>query len=237
MSTPDPAAPPPPNNSAKKWLLGCLGALLVLVLLGVAVLMLGVYAVKKQVDAMAPDARRVVEDVHKAATALESAPRIDPALVQTAEARMRLGRSALPVAVLDKVLPQPCPADAARVAPTVDAEWFRELANGGLPTQPLGTSWFRQPPFSAAADAALQPDASEDSNARALVALDRGLADAGALAVIHTTRLEAGEFDGYVQLIGYPDGETICIAPFSARGGEGDFQQQFRAAEEAALRQ
>ena len=234
MSTPDPVVPPP-KNSAKKWLLGCLAALVLLVLLGMAVLLLGVYAVKKQVDSMAPDARKVVQDVQKAAAALESAPGIDPALVQTAEARMRLGRSALPVAMLDKVLPQPCPAGAARTAPTVDAEWFRELANGGLPMQPIGTPWFRQPPFSTAAEAGLQTDANEDSKARALVALDRGLAEAGALAVIHTTRLEAGEFDGYVQLIGYPDGETICIAPFSARGSEGEFQQQFRAAEEAAL--
>src|SRR5205085_2306240 len=151
-----------------KWLLGCLAALVLLVILGAAVLLLGIYAAKRQLDAIAPDARKVVEDVHKAAAALESAPRIDPALVQSAEARMRLGRSALPVAMLDKELPQPCPSNAARAAPTVDAEWFRELANGGLPSQPLGTPWFRQPPFSTAAELALQPDAGEDSKARAL---------------------------------------------------------------------
>src|SRR5205085_11530956 len=141
MSTPDPAVPPPgppaPKSNTTKWLLGCLAALVLLVILGAAVLLLGIYAAKRQLDAIAPDARNVVEDVHKAAAALESAPRIDPALVQSAEARMRLGRSALPVAMLDKVLPQPCPSNAARAAPTVDAEWFRELANGGLPTQPL----------------------------------------------------------------------------------------------------
>jgi len=238
MSTPDPAAPPPPNNTAKKWLLGCLGALLLLVILGVAVLMLGVYAVKRQVDAMTPDARKVIEDVHKAATALESPPGVEPALVQAAEARMRLGRAALPVAMLDKVEARACPPNAPSLAPTVDAEWFRELANGGLPKEAIGTPWFRHALFATAADASLLPDASEDKQAEAVIALDRGLGENGALAVIHTTRLvEAAEseFDGFVQLIGYPDGETICIAPFSARGNGEEFRERFRDAEVAAL--
>jgi len=240
MSTPDPVAAPPQNNSSKKWLLGCLGALLLLVLLGLAVLLLGIYFVKQRVDSLAPEARQVVEDVHKAASALQSAPVVAPALVQAAEARMRLSRAALPVAMLDKVEARACPPDSSSLAPTVDAEWFRELANGGLPKEPIGTPWFRHALFATAAAAALVPDASEDSDAQAVIALDRGLGESGALAVIHTTRLlEAGdgEFDGFVQLIGYPDGETICIAPFAARGSGEDFRERFRAAEEAALDQ
>jgi hypothetical protein len=49
--------------------------------------------------------------------------------------------------------------------------------------------------------------------------------------VIHTTHLqmpkpladkqfEGGRFDGFVQLIKYPGGETICLAPFSASSSD-----------------
>ena len=36
-------------------------------------------------------------------------------------------------------------------------------------------------------------------------------------------------------LIGYPDGETMCFAPFEANAPADRFQQEFRAAREAAL--
>jgi hypothetical protein len=82
---------------------------------------------------------------------------------------------------------------------------------------------------------------------QAQIALDRALIEAGSVAVIHTTRLveprlreggkvEGGEFEGFVQLVGYPDGETMCISPFTASGtDQGDFEARFWTAEEAAL--
>ena len=229
MSTPDPVAPPPKNNT-KKWLVGCLVALLLLVLIGIAVLVLGVYAAKKQVDAMAGDASRVYEDAQRAARALESAQQVAPGIAQGAEARMRLTRVAAAVMAADLAQAGGCPPDPSRAALPVDAQWMRELASG-LPAASVGTPWIRHAVF-----------ASADSE----VALDRALREAGSIAVIHTTSLvepvqaegggpQDGEFEGFVQLVGYPDGETICIAPFAASGSGDDFQARFRAAEEAAV--
>lgn len=249
MSTIEPAepqpSPPPPqpaNNNAKKWLVGCLVVLLLLVLGGVAVLVLGVYAAKKQVDSMSSDARNVYEDAQRAARALESARQMAPALMQAAEARMRLSRAASAAYKAESLQAEACPADAARSAQSVDAEFMRALV-GGLPTEPMGTPWFRDGAFAtAAANApALDATGATDAQGPALVALDRALAEAGSIAVIHTTRLDEptgaapGRFEGSVQLLGYPDGETLCFAPFEASGSATEFQQRFRAAEEAAL--
>jgi hypothetical protein len=249
MSTPDPAAPPPPPNSAKKWLIGCLLALLALVLLGVAVLMLGIFAVKRQVDAIAPDAKRVMADAQRAADALKSAEPVAQQIAQEAQARMRLGRAASAVVAMP-VAPaasEPCPAQFARSALTVDEPWFAFLVNG-LPQSDSGTPWLRDPSLAAAADNANQ--------GQALVALDRVLNDANAVAVVHATRVqepvlaadgkvEPGQFEGFVQLVGFPDGETMCTAAIHATNSQGaggtqeqledDFHTQVLAAEEAAL--
>jgi hypothetical protein len=91
--------------------------------------------------------------------------------------------------MLDKVQAQPCPRAARDWRRRSMREWFRELANGGLPEAALGTPWFRPRLFATAAAAVARPDASEDSERAGRVALDRGLAESGALAVIHTTRL------------------------------------------------
>lgn len=241
MATPDPVAPPPPPlpapppSSAKKWLLGCLVALLLLVLLGIAVLLLGVYAAKKQIDAIAPDAKRVYEDAQRAASALQSGAQVAPTLSQSAEARMRLMRVAGAVDAGADPHVEPCPSDPARANLTVDAPWMAELATG-LPTQPLGTPWLRDPVFATAAAVPLGGHSSEDAQVQALISLDRALGDAGAISVIHTTRLEGNRFEGFVQVIGYPDGGTICVAPIEASGtDQGDLEQRFRAAEEAAV--
>jgi hypothetical protein len=245
MSTIDPVPPrKPENNNAKKWLIGCLVALLLLVALGVAVLMLGIYAVKKQVDAVAPDAQRVIEDARRAAKALESAPAVAPEVTQFAEARMRIGRAASSVvAAAANLHAQPCPADPARANLSVDAQWFGELANGDLPTEEVGTPWFRHAVFETAAAAA---HGSDEDRQQGLVELDRALGEASSISVIHTTRLveprlldggkvEGGLFEGFVQVVGYPDGETICIAPFQASTDHDDFQQRFWVAEGAAI--
>jgi hypothetical protein len=245
MSTTDPVPPQKPEgNSAKKWLIGCLVALLLLVALGVAVLMLGIYAVKKQVDAVAPDAQKVLEDARRAAKALESAPAVAPEVTQVAEARMRLGRAASSVlSAAAGLKPEPCPADPARANLSVDAQWFGELANGDLPTEEVGTPWFRHEVFETAAAAA---HGSDEDRHQGLIELDRALGQASSVSVIHTTRLveprlldgdkvEGGAFEGFVQVVGYPDGETICIAPFQATTDHDDFQQRFWAAEGAAI--
>jgi hypothetical protein len=245
MSTPEPAAPPPKSN-AKKWLLGCLGALLLLVLLGIAVLVLGVYAAKKQIDAMAPDAKRLYEDAQRAADAMKSAEKVAPTTSEAAEARMRLMRAAATVASTTDPQPDPCGPDPERSNLSVDAQWMAALVDG-LPTQAIGTPWFRHQVFASAASMALDANDSEDDRMQAQIALDRALIEAGSVAVIHTTRLveprlreggkvEGGEFEGFVQLVGYPDGETMCISPFTASGtDQGDFEARFWTAEEAAL--
>ena len=241
MSTTDPIAPPPKNN-AKKWLVGCLVVLLLLVIGGLAVLVLGVYAAKKQVDSMAGDARNLYEDASRAAKALESAPRLAPELMQAAEARMRLSRAASAAYKAQSLQPEACSDEPPRAAPPVDAEFLQALV-GGLPTEAMGTPWFRHEVFATAAAAAVPLDTSglKDTQAPALIALDRALGEAGSIAIIHTTKLEEptdtteGRFEGSVQLIGYPDGETICSAPFEASGPAAEFQQKFRAAQEAAL--
>ena len=248
MSTPDPVAPsPPPKSNAKKWLLGCLGALLLLVLLGIAVLILGIYAAKRQVDSMASDARSIYADAQRAADALKSAEKVAPTLSQAAEARMRLMRAAATVASAAADLKQTaCPVDPSRANLSVDAPWMAGLVNG-LPSTQTGTPWFRHQVFATAAAVGLDAKSSEDAQMQALIALDHALGDASSISVIHTSRLveprlheggkaDGGEFDGFVQVVGYPDGETICIAPFTASGtDQGDFEQRFWAAEEAAI--
>jgi hypothetical protein len=245
MSSTDPVPPPKPEgNSAKKWLLGCLVALLLLVALGVAVLMLGLYVVKKQVDSVAPEAKQVYEDARRAAKAFESAPAAANEVMQIADARMRLGRAASSViAAASNLQPEPCPADPERANISVDAQWFSELAGGDLPTEEIGTPWFRHEVFETAAAAA---HGSDEDRHQGELELDRALGEASSIAVIHTTRLveprlleggkvEGGAFEGFVQVLGYPDGETICIAPFRASTDHDDFQQRFWAAEGAAI--
>jgi hypothetical protein len=249
MSTPEPAAAPPPNNSAKKWLIGCLVTLVLLVVLGLAAMLLIAYAAKKQMDALGADAHKIYQDAQSAAALFGSGAKEAPsptALAQGAEARMRLARAAAAVAATESLKAEACPSDPPRFPLTVDAEWFRELSYG-VPKATEATPWFRHELFSAASAAAPAPADNGDTQAPQLIELDRGLGDAGSVAVIHTTRLlepkpldggkfEEGRFEGFVQLIGYPDGESICMAPFQASGADPEqFQQSFWAAEEAAL--
>jgi len=243
MSATEPV-PPPPKSNAKKWLLGCLGALLLLVLLGLAVLLLGVYAAKKQIDSMATDARHLYEDAQRASDALKPSEPVPRTVSQAAEARMRLMRAASAAAAGTEEQPEACPTDPARPNISVDAQWMAELVDG-LPAQPIGTPWFRHQVFATAAEAGGK--GSEDDQVQALIALDHVLGNLSFISVIHTKRLveprlqkdgkiEGGEFEGFVQVVGYPDGETLCTAPFTASGtDQGDFEARFWAAEEAAL--
>jgi len=235
MSTPDPVVATPKSN-AKKWLVGCLLALvLVLMLVAGAVLFIA-YQAKKQVDAIKGDAQHLAEDARRAAAALGSGKSAANDVVQTAEARMRLGRAAASVVAANQANTQSCPPEAARNALPVDAEWFGELVNG-LPGADKGTLWMRDPALVAAAS-----DADQE---QALIALDKELQEAGAIAVVHSTganpsagdgKATTGRFEGFVQLVGYPDGETMCTAAFHADGDTGaEFQKSFWAAEEAAL--
>jgi hypothetical protein len=238
MSTPDPVPPPPPNN-AKKWLIGCLVAVLLLAALGVAVLMLGIYAAKKQVDSMSADASKVVEDARRAAKALESSSQVAPALAQAAEANMRLTRAANTVDESLDPQAEPCMPDTSRNSVAVDGPWLAELANG-LPSAAVGTPWFREKPFADAAAVGLDANATEEQKAQALVALDRALGEAGAVAVVHAQRMEenenGGQFEGFIQLIGYPDGATMCTAPFAASGTNAEeFHSHFWTAKGAVL--
>ena len=110
MSTPDPAAPPPAKSNAKKWLVGCLVALVLAVLICLAALLLLAYAAKRQVDAMAPEAKRVYEDARRAAAALESTTPVAAGIAQSAEARMRLGRAASAVLAFRVADSEPAPS-------------------------------------------------------------------------------------------------------------------------------
>jgi len=231
MSTPDPAVPPPPNNSAKKWLVGCLVALLLVVLLGLAALLLIAYAAKRQVDAIKSDAQHLADDARHVAAALQPSTPVPPDVRQLAEARMRLGRAASAALASTAGSTEPCPTEFARSALPADAEWFTGLADG-VPAPTAGTAWMRDPAIVAAASAA-DPQ-------QAMIALDREFGDASAIAVIHATSPattgDERQFQGYVQLIGYPDGETMCTVAFHAQGADGSaFQSSFWAAEEAAL--
>jgi hypothetical protein len=234
MSTPDPAATPPARNSAKKWLVGCLVALVLAVLICLAALLLLAYAAKRQVDAMAPDAKRVYEDARRAAAALESTTPVAADIARTAEARMRLGRAASAVLAFRVGDGEPCPPELARAALPVDADWFSGLVTG-IPAPATGTPWMRDPAIVAAAAGA--------NEQQAMIALDRTLGDAGAVAVIHADQPSAAgaagdgpRFQGYVQLVGYPDGETACTVAFHAEGkSDGELQSNFLAAEKAAL--
>jgi hypothetical protein len=114
----------------------------------------------------------------------------------------------------------------------VDAPWFAGLVDG-IPDAATGTPWMRDPAIIAAA--------SDADSLKALDALDRELASATAIAVIHATEFSEpsggkGSFEGFVQLVGYPDGETACTVGFHAEGATGsDFQSAFWSAEGAAL--
>ena len=235
MSTPDPAIspPPPPPNNAKKWLIGCAIALVVAVLLVIGAAVAIIYAAKRQVDAVSSDAKQLAEDARSAAAMLAPTKAVAQGVAQLAEARMRLGRAASAVAWMAQqgsVPAGPCPAELAQAALPVDAEWFVELAKG-LPDAATGTPWMRDPSI-------FQAVAGKDE-AQALIALDGALADAGAVAVIQARgdgKADARRFDGYVQLVGYPDGETVCTVGFKAEGATGgEFQSSFWAAEGTAL--
>ena len=144
---------------------------------------------------------------------------------------MRLGRAASAALASTAGSTEPCPTEFARSALPADAEWFTGLADG-VPAPTAGTAWMRDPAIVAAASAA-DPQ-------QAMIALDREFGDASAIAVIHATSPattgDERQFQGYVQLIGYPDGETMCTVAFHAQGADGSaFQSSFWAAEEAAL--
>ncbi|MEO8160704.1 MAG: hypothetical protein ABI588_04735 [Arenimonas sp.] len=234
MATPDPIAPPPPpppsGSGAKKWLIGCLVVLLLGVVAAVAVVAIGVYAAKRQLDAMTPDARKAYEDARTAAAALGESARLAPTLAEGEQAQSRLATAARNVAPDQAMTTSACPPDPSRGASPVDAPWFRALADG-VPQAPVGTPWFRHQVFSKIAEVPLGQYPGKENEALAMIAADRELAVAGAIAVIHTTRLvepklldgkqfEGGRFEGFVQLIKYPEGGSICLVPFSASSSD-----------------
>ena len=232
MSTPDPTVPPPPPSNAKKWLIGCAIALLLLVLIIIGAAVAIIYAAKKQAEAISSDAKHLVQDAKNATSMLESAKSAAPDIAQLAQARMRLGRAAAAVGFENPVTGT-CTPELARAALPVDAKWFAGLVNG-MPAASEGTPWMRDPAVTAAA--------SDTDPQQAMISLDRELAAAGAVAAIHATQLTdpaaggSGKFEGSVQLLGYPDGETVCRVSFHAEGASAaEFQSNFWAAEEAAL--
>ena len=274
MSTPDPVVappPPPPPPPAKKrnpLLIGCLVILLLLVLGAGAVLLLGIYAAKKGYDEYAPKAQQALEEARKASAQVQAAAQDAQAFAQGAEAQARLAMATREVATEQSIDEVPCPPDPARATVPVDAEWFRALANG-VPRAPMGTPWMRHSVFENLANVGLDGAAEEPQLAIAAIAADRDLSDAGVIAVIHPAKLEMpqagtpGHFEGHVQLLKYPTGDSICVVSFSAdspakAGGglgvgrrvrglampsagaaapsaEEDFQGAFWLAEEAAL--
>lgn len=234
MSTPDPPAPPPaplpPPKKRNNFLIGCLVVLLLLVLGGVAVVVLGIYAAKNEYDKLAPDARKAYDQAREAAASAEEASRLAPTLAQGAQAQARLATAAHAVADASALTPAPCPPDPARVSIPVDAEWFGQLASG-VPEERVGTPWMRHRVFQTLADEPFDQYVSDENMALAEAAADRDLSDAGTVAVIHTTTLkmpkaldankfEGGHFEGFVQLLKYPSGDSICVAPFSADSSE-----------------
>jgi len=258
MSTPAPDAPPPKKRNP--LLVGCLVILALLVLGAGAVLLLGIYAAKRQYDQFAPQAQQALEEARKAAAQVQSAAGAAQVLAQGAEAQARLAMASRAVATTQDMNVVPCPPDPARATVPVDAEWFGQMS-GGIPRAPVGTPWMRHQLFENVAAAGLAADASDAALAQAAAAADRDLSDAGTVAVIHTTKLEPTHFDGFVQLVKYPSGDSICLVPFSADkpahaggglgigrrvrglgvsvngapGADEDFQGAFWAAEEAAL--
>jgi hypothetical protein len=248
MSTPDPIAPPPPPlppppKKRNPWLIGCL-VILVLLLLGAgAVLLLGIYAAKKGYDEYAPKAQQALEEARKASAQVQAAAQDAQAFAQGAEAQARLALATREVATAEAMREVACPPDPTRASVPVDAEWFRALA-GGVPRAPMGTPWMRHRVFENLANVGLDGAADEPQLALAGIAADRDLSDVGVIAVIHQTNLEMpqagtpGHFEGFVQLIKYPTGDSICLEPFSADSAaqdEKEFQRAFWAAEEAAL--
>ena len=254
MSTPAPKKRSP-------LLVGCLVILAILIIGAGAVLLLGIYAAKKQYDAFAPGAQQALAEARKAAAQVQSAAGTAQALAQGAEAQVRLATAARTVATSQDMNDVPCPPDPARETVPVDAEFFRDMS-GGVPRQAVGTPWMRHRVFENLAAAGLASGASDEQLALAATAADRDLSDAGTVAVIHVGKLEAGHFEGHVQLVKYPSGDSLCLVPFSAdspatpgaglgigrrvrglgvaAGGakpsaDEDFQGAFWAAEEAAL--
>jgi hypothetical protein len=233
MSTPEPTVPPPPPSNAKKWFIGCAIALLLLVLVIIGVAVAIIYAAKKQAEAISSNASHLVQDAKNAASMLESAKSAAPDIAQMAQARMRLGRAAAAVGFENPVAGS-CPAELARAALPVDAIWFAGLVNG-MPAASEGTPWMRDPAITTAANGT-DPQ-------QVMLSLDRELAAAGAVAAIHATQLTdpavgggGGKFEGSVQLLGYPDGETVCRVSFHAEGATAsEFQSSFWSAEAAAL--
>lgn len=232
MSTPDPVAapkPPPSKGSGKKWLIGCLVVMVSLVMLGMAVLMLGVYAAKRELDAMTPQQRASYDAARQAELDAFRASEDGPMLAKGAAARARLA------AVAQRVEPDAaptalsCPRDSARANVPVDAEWFRSLAID-VPHEPVGVPWFRHSAFMNLADGALRKRLPL-YEAEAWAHTDEELAKAGIVTVIHAVHLrepkllsgkefQGGEFDGWLQVMRYPDGDTLCRVPFTARSSD-----------------
>ena len=246
MSSPDPVSPVPPPKKRNQLLIGCLVILALLVLGAGAVLLLGIYAAKKEYDEYAPRAQQALEEARKAAASVQSAAAGAQVYAQGVEAQARLAMATRTIATVQDMNVVPCPPDPARASVPVDAEWFRALASG-VPREAVGTPWFRHRVFETLAAAGTARGGSDEALALAVAAADRDLSDAGTVAVIHATKLQPpsvsadgkaapGHFKGFVQLVKYPAGDSICLVPFSADGPTQEvFQRAFWAAEEAAL--
>jgi hypothetical protein len=269
MSSPDPA-PPPPAKKRNTLLIGCLVILLLLVIGGLAVFLVTLYAAKRQYDEYAPQAQQALEQVQAAAREAEAAAKLAPIYAQGMESQARLAMATQTLASDGNFKVSPCPPDPARVSIPVDAEWFRAMS-AGVPKERIGIPWQRHRIFTLLAEEPFTANSGDEQLALATAAADRELSDTGTIAVIHTTKLVepqasgSGHFDGYVQLVKYPAGDSICLVPLRADGAdprpaspslglrargitspagaptdaraqaEQDFQARFWAAEEAAL--
>jgi len=230
MSSPDPAAPPP-KPEGKGFRSACLGFLGVVRFGGFSIGALGGFLGKRELEAMTPAQRAAMEAKRNAELDASEAARLAPTLAEGAQAQARLAKAAQAVAAADALQAKPCPPEVVQSTPIpVDAEWFRALA-GGLPKEKIGTPWFRHQAFTDLADDPFGSYITAENTAYATIRADKDAANAGYVAVIHTTALqlpklidkssfEGGRFDGFVQVIRYPAGTSECIAKLHAESSE-----------------
>lgn len=231
----DPASSSPtPAKKNNPVLIGCLVVAAIAVVGVIVVLALGVFLAKREEDAKTPAQRVAEKAAEMQHSHAEEASRLEPTLAEAKVAQARFATIATAVAATSDLKRVPCPhvdGEPLEFAP-VDAEFMGRF-HGAIPRDVSGTPWFRHKAFSDLADELKNTYANPENDAYAAIRADKDLAGVGRIAVIHTLSLkeprllseggvfkdgsyDAGSFSGWIQLMSYPDGKTVCEMPFSA---------------------
>ncbi len=229
----DPVSPvPPPPAKNSPMLIGCLAVagMIVAGLALMALLCLLIDFTKTPAQRAAEKAQDAADDTRRRA---DDAKQLALTLAQGKADQARFATIAAAVAAIADLKQMPCPhsdGDSLEFAP-VDAPFMRRF-DGAFPRDVSGTAWFRYKTFSASHETDYGSGQAK-YDAESAISADEDLVKVARIGVVHTLSLtepkllssggtfkdgsyDGGAFSGWIQLISYPGGKTICEVPFSA---------------------